>query len=166
MLVTMRVIVLGLVFMTRGLQAGISTGYTRILQNTLEHWPPPPIAIPDLDGKAVQLRVFETPGNIDYIGSELEMDIGAPLTVVESIVDGVENYVDLLPGFKEIKKTELDKSHFEIYWEKIIPVFFVKNIKYTIHYTVDRLRPDRRVYQGQLKEKKGLASLDSLLDES
>lgn len=163
MLPTIRVMSLGLVLVTQCLQGAVSSKYTEILQKTLNRWPLAPIAMAELEGKAVQIKVFETPGNIDYIGSEFEMGIDAPLAAVEAVLDGVENYIELLPGFKEIKKTEIDKDHFEIFWEKIIPVFFVKNVKYTISYTVDRSKPDRRVYVGQLKEKKSLASLDSLL---
>lgn len=158
-----RAIPLLILFFTLESFAAVDSLYTKVLQGILEKWPPAPVTVKGLEEKAVQVRVFETPENIDYIGTELAMTINAPLNTVEKIVEGVEHYIDLLPGFNEIKVVGGDKNQFDVFWEKIIPVFFVKNVKYTVTYTVNKSKPDRLIYKTQLKEEKGLRALDGLV---
>ena len=137
--------------------------YTKLLIQKMESWPPVPVTSETLAGREVQLKVYETPGNRDYIGTELSLTIKSPISTVEKIMDDVEHYKDLLPGFAQINITHKEGNRFDVFWEKIIPVFFVKNVKYTVTYWADKSKPDRRIYRSQLTTRRGLNALDGLV---
>lgn len=137
--------------------------YTRLFLKMIENWPKQKIPLAGPNGRTLHVKVFETPENSDYIGIEQGMMVSAPLTDVSAVLDDVGNYVKLFPGFEDIHVESHDANKFDVYWENIIPVFFISNIKFWTTYIVDKSNPNRHVYRAQLREKKGLNASDTLI---
>ena len=111
----------------------------------------------------IKYNCIKDPENPKYIGIEQYMEIKAPFSVVKSIMDDVNNYKELLVGYKDIHITETDKNSFVVFFEQTIPLFFVSNIKFELVYTTDESVANKKLYRYQLKKSNRLKYDDGLI---
>jgi hypothetical protein len=111
----------------------------------------------------IRLQAWETPGNELYIGLEQRMSIDAPLSEVQAVIDDINHYKDLFPGYKDVHIVSQDRNQIVTYWEQVIPLFFVPNAKYEMIYSVDSGESGRRVYRYQLKKASVLKASDGFV---
>lgn len=137
--------------------------YTTLFLKLVKNWPPKDLPYSGTEGRVLHIKVYETPGNEDYIGIEQTMIVNAPTDRVEAVLDDVNHYADLFPGFADIHLVSKEGNRFDVYWENSIPIFFIPNTKFWTTYTVDKSNPAKIIYRAQLKEKKGLKTSDTLI---
>lgn len=146
---------------------GPESQYTGYLLKLIQSWPTQnqnlPKTIPGNEKNPVQLQCIETPGNSDYIGIQQFMVVNAAIQKVEAILDDINHYQDIFPDFDDIHIISRDENKILTYWEQHIPLFFVPNVKYQVHYLWDKSSADRKMYRYQLKESKSLKKSDGLI---
>ncbi len=111
----------------------------------------------------IKYKCIKNPEKPKYIGIEQYMEIKAPFNVVKSIMDDVNNYKELLVGYKDIHITETDKNSFVVFFEQTIPLFFVSNVKFELVYNTDESVPNKKLYRYQLKKSNRLKYDDGLI---
>lgn len=125
--------------------------YTPAMVKLLESWPPKDINYSQLGPGPVQLVRINTPGQKYLIGAEQVMLINAPIESVERVLDDVDHFKDLMPGFADIHLIAKDGNRLTVFWESIVPVFFIRNVKYETIYLIDKSAPNRKIYRYKLK---------------
>jgi hypothetical protein len=89
----------------------------------------------------VQITCLETPGDPFYIGVVQEMTIEARVEEVAKVVEGIDQLVDLFPGYASVKLLSRDDSQaisrWVTSWEQKIPLFFIPNVKYQMIYFIN-----------------------------
>jgi hypothetical protein len=143
---------------------GPASIYTPEIVRLIRQWPPK--GLDDSfksDENPVKLQCIETPGNPYYIGLRQQMRVDAPLSRVEAILDDIDRYQHLFPGYDDIHIVSSSGNKFLTFWEQHIPVFFVPNVKYQVTYLMDKSSPHLKVYRYQLKESEHLKASDGLI---
>ncbi len=113
----------------------------------------------------VALRCWTTPGNELYIGLDQRFTVDAPLARVREVLDDFDHYREFFKGFRDIHVIPNSRSanRLEVYWEQIIPIFFIPNAKYESIYQIDGDDPRRAVYRYQLKQPAALKASDGFV---
>lgn len=99
----------------------------------------------------VELKCWTTPGSDLYVGIEQSMTIQAPLDRVAAVIEDIDRYEDLFPGYKEVKIASREGARLDTFWIQRIPIPFVPNVEFNMLYVLDTGLPDRRAYRYQLK---------------
>jgi hypothetical protein len=155
---------------TRAEVTGRYTDWLHTLVNSQNYKKLIPTGNPDPD--LVQLTCLETPGQRFYIGVAQSVLIKAPLEEVTKVVDDIDHYSELFPGFADVKIVSHDQNKLLTSWEQRIPVFFIPNVKYKMVYQVSQPDADRRIYayqleqSGTLKESDGFIVLERLPNQA
>lgn len=146
---------------------GPQSFYTRYLIQFIRNWPPRGFPrewdMHGLDTNPVQLECYQTAGNPFYLGLRQFMKVNAPLAEVEKVLDNMDQYQHLFPGFKDIHVVSRDGNKILTAWEQPIPLFFVPNVRYELWYIVDKSLASRKIYRYQLKESNSLKKDDGLI---
>ncbi len=151
---------------------GPESAYTSAIVKWIEQWPPKGLAslsgedlgkTKSFDESPVKIQCIQTSGNQFYIGLRQEMRIYAPLSRVEGVLDDIDHYQYLFPGYKDIHVVSRTGNRWLTYWEQDIPLFFVPNVKYFITYLMDKPSPTRKFYRYKLKESRNLRFSDGLI---
>ncbi len=139
----------------QGAIGGLEGEYTqRLLSLLVNHMETKPKEnAPPFD--AVELSCLKHPEKKNYVGAIQKMRIRAPLTKVDSLLKDIDRYQPIFSGFKEIKVQSKDQNRWITFWEQIVPVFFLPNIKYEMVYLLSDPNPKQRVFRYQLKEATG-----------
>jgi hypothetical protein len=111
----------------------------------------------------VGLRCIETEGNRFYVGLEQFMTVSAPIERVAAILEDIDSYAKLFPGYDDVHVSARDGNHLLTFWEQHIPIFFVPNVKYEVDYLIDSSSSDRRVYRYQLHKSAKLIKNDGMI---
>ena len=111
----------------------------------------------------VEIICLEKPNAPLAIGVAQRMRVGAPVETVQKVVDDIENYADIFPGYKQTKVLSKDGNLWLTFWEQIIPLFFVPNIKFEMIYLVNKTSPSRVTYRYQLKSPSTLKYSDGVI---
>jgi hypothetical protein len=153
---------------------GVSTAYSERLASLIKAWPGPRERGLKEDPKLpIQFTCLSTAGNDLYIGLEQAMWVSAPIERVAGIMNDMDAYENIIPGFKDVKVTGRDGNLVMTAWEQIVPIPFVSNIEYEMTYLInvepqDKGLSERRYYRyqlqkaGQIKASDGVIVLDSL----
>lgn len=156
-------------FAAEGIPSGVEGPYTRTVIQLLKSATPsnskrpsPPFSFSTTDGK-VALQCWETPNKPYLIGVKQELTIHAPVARVEAVLDDLDHYAEIFPGFEDIHFLKKDKDVWTTYWEQKIPLFFVPNVKYEMIYWVDKHLADRKTYRYQLKNAGSIVSSDGMV---
>lgn len=143
---------------------GPITIYTDYLIDAAQTWPNRRAEfVAPKDGNPVGLHCIETPGHPDVIGVRQTMVVNAPLSQVEAVLDDINHYQDLFPGYADIHIVSQEENKLVSYWEQHIPLFFVPNVKYEMNYLLNKGSKARKIYRYQLKQSKSLKSSDGLI---
>ncbi len=110
-----------------------------------------------------QLQCLETEGNATYIGVKQLLDIHASLSAVDAVIMAINEYHDLFPGYKETKISDRAGTKLLTYWEQIVPVPFVPNIKYEVVYELEQPSPEQRLYRYHLHKPTQLKASDGFI---
>jgi hypothetical protein len=115
----------------------------------------------------VQLTCLETKGAKFYIGIVQEMTIQAPLAEVSKVVEGIDQLVDLFPGYESVKLLSQDNSQpiarWVTAWEQKIPLFFIPNVKYQMVYFIHPATPSSKAYRYQLNTVGTIQESDGMI---
>jgi hypothetical protein len=142
---------------------GSESAYTERLARILMRWPP---SRNDADSSApVQLTCIATADAESYVGILRRAMVRAPIGVVESVLDDVAHYKDLLPGTVDVRVVPGSRqgNRFATAWEQRIPVFFLPNVTYELSHLVDKTRPGLSVYRYQLIHSETLVASDGMV---
>jgi hypothetical protein len=100
------------------------------------------------------------------------MIVKAPLEEVVKVIEDIDQYVDLFPGFAKVKLESRSPEQFVTFWEQRVPVFFIPNVKYEMVYFPVRPDDKTRVYRyqlkdkGQIKESDGFIAMEKINDQT
>lgn len=130
------------------------------------HWPPT-----DFDFRApsihpenpVQVLALETAQRPLLAGIAQQTVIQASFQQVESVLDQIDGYAQIFPDYKVIQVLSRDRNTSISFWEQIIPIFFVPNIRFKMAYVSVQPRPHLKLYRYKLKESKDLKTSDGLI---
>lgn len=144
--------------------AGVPSPYTQVVLGLINGFVKKgsTVVFPQIKSP-VFLQCWETPGNDLYIGVEQRMSIEAPFAQVRAVIDDIDHYQQLFPGYQDIHVESRASNLLETYWEQRIPVFFVPNAKYEMIYQVDTSDPNRAIYRYQLKKPASLKMSDGFV---
>ncbi len=137
--------------------------YTNYILNLIRVWPKDSFVAQENSPNPVQLQCIETIGNPYYIGLEQFMRVNAPLGRVEEILDDINHYKDLFPGFDDIHIVSQQENKILTYWEQHVPFFFVPNVTYQVLYLTDKTSSHRKIYRYKLKNSKNLKTNDGVI---
>jgi hypothetical protein len=121
----------------------------------------------NLASNPVQLTCLETAGSPFYIGIVQEMTVQAPLAEVSKVVEGIDQLVDLFPGYASIKLLSRDDSQpigrWVTAWEQRIPLFFIPNVKYQMIYFIHPATSMGKTYRYQLNSAGTIQESDGMI---
>ncbi len=109
------------------------------------------------------VNCWTQPSHRLYIGVEQRLNIKAPIKQVIDTVDNIDEYKNLFLGYKDVRIISRDRSRWLTFWEQIVPVIFVPNIKYEMIYATDVPTPQQKIYRYQLKKSDTLTSSDGFI---
>jgi hypothetical protein len=152
---------IGLIFSLAVALEGPKSKYTDIL---IEQLPKTPWEIinPVKADPHVNMECYLDPDDDFYIGAGHQMKIQAPLKKVGEIVSDIDHYQQLFPGFEEVKIKERKENVLTVFWEQIIPVFFLPNVTYETYY-LSEASDSKIVYRYQLKKSSNLKASDGII---
>ena len=142
---------------------GPDSPYTSFIVNQIRNWSPKDFNTISAGKNPVQLTAIETSGNPDYVGIKQVMSIDAPLERVEAVLDDVNHYKDIFPGYDDIHLISQDGNKSLVFWEQHIPLFFIPNVTYVVTYLTDKSSAVRKIYRYKLKESKKLNMNDGMI---
>ena len=136
---------------------GVPSPFTRVALDVQRSWPLPGLStVIDPADEPVRLRIWtKDPRSELYMGVEQSLRIQAPLETVEKVLDDLDHFKDIFPGFKDVHIVSRDRNRLDSYWEERVPFFFIPNVKYHTLYLMDKSQPNRRFYRYQLKPPAG-----------
>jgi hypothetical protein len=120
----------------------------------------------------VQMNCLETPGSRFYIGVSQKMTIKAPLEEVSKVIEDIDHYSELFPGYAAVKILSRNGNEIHTAWEQEIPVFFIPNVKYQMDYEISQPSADTRIYEyslvtaGKVRESDGFIAVSRLPDQT
>lgn len=114
-------------------------------------------------GPEIELKCFSTPGNELYIGVEQKLKINAPLAAVTKVIDDIDHYADIFPGYSDIHVISREGDRLTSYWEQTVPIPFVPNVKYEMLYRLETIGSDQKLYRYQLKKSEKLLKSDGFV---
>jgi hypothetical protein len=119
--------------------------------------------LPKGSASSVDLRCFTTEGNELYIGIEQKLTISAPFKAVVKVIDDIDHYDDIFPDFEDIHIVSKEGNRSISYWEQLIPVPFVPNVKYEMIYLFSEPKADRKLYRYQLRKASKILASDGFI---
>ena len=138
--------------------------YTNYIIDLIQNWSSRRLHLTDSpDSNPVLLQCITTDENQYYIGLAQQMQIEAPLSEVEKVLDNFSDYNKLFPSFSKVEVIAKDHNLLTTYWEQTIPIFFISNISYQLFYIMDKHQQNRKIYRYQLKESKTLKANDGFI---
>jgi hypothetical protein len=113
----------------------------------------------------VRLSCAATPGDAKYVGIVQEMEIAAPLSAVERVLDDVPHYKDLFPDCVDVHEIPGSRSgnRFVTAWEQRVPIPFFPNTRFELTYLVSQLHDGRVVYRYRLARAGDLTNSDGII---
>jgi len=149
----------------------VPSAYGGWIRKVISQWPAlnRPFKLPgDLNLRSsIELQCLLNEKNYHFIGVAQRMWIEAPLKGVQKWIDDVDRYQQIFPGYKNIHLTLKEPAHWITFWEQIVPVFFISNVKYEMHYWLypETVTADThlRIYLYGLKSSKTLKSSDGVI---
>jgi hypothetical protein len=138
---------------------GFKSKYTDVVDKASRMKP----SSPEYASNDVTLKCWTLPENELYMGVEQRFHIKAPIESVVKVLDAVNEYVDLFPGYKKVELRNSTPNHFTVFFEQKVPLFFVPNIKFEMLYEKDTGLPTEVVYRYQLKETGKVKASDGFL---
>ena len=138
---------------------GVNSAYTETTLRMMQSIISAPPTLPS----EFQLHCFEKPDNELYIGVEQSVLINAPFANVEAVLNDIDHYSELFPGYKKTSIVSRDENKLLTFWEQRIPIFFVPNVKYEMVYLLNRPTPNQATYRYQLKNKGTLKASDGFI---
>src|SRR5258708_2418062 len=81
---------------------GPKSVYTPLLIDLIRSWPPRRLDSVSNDSNPVQLTCFNTPDENMHVGVEQVMFVNADILSVSGLLDNIDGYQAIFPGFKEI----------------------------------------------------------------
>jgi hypothetical protein len=117
------------------------------------------------DQDPVSVSCLETPGNRFHIGVIQNMVVHAPLQNLAKVVEDIDSYVDLFPGYASVQVKSREGNRLVTYWEQKIPVFFIPNVRFEMIYQLGLAGadPDTRIYRYELLKKGNLRESDGFI---
>jgi hypothetical protein len=95
------------------------------------------------------------------------MTIQAPVADVSKVVEGIDQLVDLFPGYASVKLLSRDDSQpvgrWVTSWEQRIPLFFIPNVKYQMIYFVHPATASGKTYRYQLNSAGTIQESDGMI---
>lgn len=120
---------------------------------------PDPSALASAKG-GLWFRCLETEGSPFFMGFEQHLIISAPLDGVAQVLDRMDNYAELFPGYESVKFISRERNRWLTHWEQEIPIPLVPNIHFEMEYVVSKVSPMVRLYRYQLHSGESLKSSD------
>ncbi len=147
---------------------GVDSPYTPQLNALIEksRAATPSPALVSTSGPAKEDIVLECLGLKDnkyYIGARQEMVIHASAKAIAAIMDDIDHYKELFPGYKDIHVENRDGDKVISYWEQEMPIPFVDNVTYEMIYKFAWLNDTEKLYRYQLKAKTNLIASDGFI---
>jgi hypothetical protein len=142
---------------------GVSSPYTPALIAALKDWPPPDVDYNRSDPNPVWLKALGLPDHPFYVGVEQVMAIEAPLSRVDQVLRDIDHYASYFPGYQDIHVVSRDGNRWLTYWEQIIPIPLVPNVKYNMRYGIDDRDPSREIFRYQLQDSNRLTKSDGVI---
>ena len=149
---------------------GPSGPYSKWLIHSLKNWPTASVHFltdaahpPTASSNPVEIICLAKPGELNAIGAGQRMRIEAPLAAVEAVVDAIDQYQSLFPGYKQVRVESRNGNRWLTFWEQIVPIFFVPNVKYEMDYLLSKPSPTRKIYRYQLHQKNTLKYSDGAI---
>lgn len=139
---------------------GVDSFYTKKLNNLIKETrtaPRSPLT------ENIRLECLGLKTNPYYIGARQEMLIRAPIKTVADIMDNINGYKELFPGYKDIHIVSRDQDKILTFWEQNVPIPFVPNVKYEMIYKFDWLNTSEKLYRYQLKRPDTLIMSDGFI---
>jgi hypothetical protein len=152
-------------------QPTIPSPYATWVRKVVNQWPAAnrSFRLPQDEGlrSSIELECLVNEKNYTYIGVAQRQWIAAPLTEVQKRVDDIDHYQAIFPGYKNIhvvsRETLKETAHWVTFWEQIVPIFFIPNVKYEMHYWISTVKPAMRVYLYGLKSSSTLTKSDGVI---
>lgn len=141
---------------------GVQSLYTEKLSSLMSRMISEEVRVP-VGAQEIWLQCYKTEADPLYIGVRQQLRIGSSLKRLAKVVDDIEAYKDIFPGFSKIKIESKDGSRWSTFWEQIVPIPFVPNVKYRMLYEVGDLKEKYRTYRYQLAEKSSLTYSDGFI---
>ena len=141
---------------------GVKSLYTEKLQEHLNQVLSEAPKVP-VDAQEIWLECYKTEGDPLYIGVRQKLVVDSPLKRVAEVVEDIETYKDIFPGFEKIKIESKANSRWITYWEQKVPIPFVPNVKYRMIYEIGEAKENSRTYRYQLLEKSSLTLSDGFI---
>jgi hypothetical protein len=111
----------------------------------------------------IRLTCINLKNNRYYIGVKQELVIKAPIKTVSGILEDIDHYKELFPGYKDVHVVKREDDKLLTFWEQIVPVPFVSNIKYQMIYKMGWLSSTERLFRYQLVAPTELLSSDGFI---
>ncbi len=142
---------------------GIKSPYTDVIANLSSRWPFPAESLQITTTGPVQIKTWQTPGQPYYMGIEQTMWVNSSFEKLESVIDHIDQYGDLFPGYKSVQiKSKKSPMVWLTLWEQIIPVPFVPNITYEIAYEIKRTKK-KKIYLYALTQSNRVKTNDGFI---
>ena len=139
----------------------IASSYSEFRDKAVSQWPLKNLL--PIPSAGIDLKALTKEGNAFYIGVEQVLKVDAPLKDVEGVLDDFDNYKSLFEGFRSIQVTSRDSASVLTFWEQIVPIPFVSNVRYSMLYRFDKSHPNRKIYIYSLTESKDLKVNDGVI---
>lgn len=142
----------------------VTSSYTSMIKEKVNERPSATME-QQLNPSIPSMKCVRTLDQPRYVGVELGLKINAPLKQVQNVLNDIEHYIDLSPGFDEIRVLNRQKDRVLTYWEKHVPLFFIPNLKYYLVYFLISQPKDSSwaAYRYQLSESPHLSGADGLV---
>jgi hypothetical protein len=98
-----------------------------------------------------------------YVGARQELVMHASIKSVAAIMDDIDHYQQLFPGYKDIHVVSRENEDILTYWEQIVPIPFVPNVTYQMIYRLAWLGETEKLYRYQLKAQTTLIVSDGFI---
>ena len=118
---------------------------------------------PQMASNDVTLKCWLLPESELYMGVEQRVHIQAPIESVVKVVEAVNEYVDLFPGYKKVELRDSEKNKFTVFFDQKVPLFFVPNIKFEMLYEKEATDPEKVLYTYRLKERGKIKASDGFI---
>lgn len=142
---------------------GIESLYSNEIAKRLSTKPTSQFDFSKIDKDSLNIQALASPGNEYYVGFELTMHVNTSIDRVSKVIEEFDDYVNYFPDYKEIRTIEKSDGRWVTYWEQVVPVFFIPNIKFQLIHERRMINPNYISYRYQLKEANLLSACDGII---
>ncbi len=112
---------------------------------------------------SIELTCYRHPSDKYYIGVKQVLLIHAAIEKVKAVLDDINNYDHLFPGYKDVRVVSRNGADLLTYWEQTAPLPIIPNIKYEILYHISELKNSARLYRYQLYKPTRITASDGFI---